>query len=105
MAGTVEVDGQLLTPGAMLYLGCARRELRLASGVGARVLLLGGEPFEEQIVMWWNFVGRSNDEIVQAREQWMTGQRFGVVADAGPPLPAPALPSGSLKPGGRVRGH
>ena len=67
MSGSVDVDGAALTPGAMIYLGCARRDLRLASTGGARLLLLGGAPFEEQIVMWWNFVARSNDEIAAAR--------------------------------------
>jgi redox-sensitive bicupin YhaK (pirin superfamily) len=104
MSGAIDVDGSTLTPGAMIYLGCARRELRLASVAGARVLLLGGAPFEEQIVMWWNFVARSNDEIVAARADWMDGDRFGDVAGyAGFRLPAPELPPGRLKPGGAVR--
>ncbi len=104
MDGAVEVDGVRLTPGAMLYLGCARRDLRLRSDDGARVLLLGGEPFAEKIVMWWNFVGRSNDEIVAARTEWSDGARFGTVADAGAPLAAPDLPPVRLMPGGAVRG-
>jgi redox-sensitive bicupin YhaK (pirin superfamily) len=104
MSGSVDVDGVPLTPGTMLYLGCARRDLRLSSADGARVLLLGGVPFEEQIVMWWNFVGRSNDEIVAARSDWMHGDRFGDVAGfGGYRLPAPELPGGRLKPGGAVR--
>jgi redox-sensitive bicupin YhaK (pirin superfamily) len=103
MSGWAEVDGVAISPGAMLYLGCGRRELRVRSEPGARVLLLGGEPFDEQIVMWWNFVARSNDEILEAREQWQDGSRFGVVADAGPPLAAPPPPVGRLKPGGSVR--
>jgi len=104
MSGAVEVDGLALAPGTMLYLGCARRDLRLSSNDGARVLVLGGAPFEEQIVMWWNFVARDNDEIVAAREQWVTGSTFGEVAGYdGFRLPAPALPPGRLKPGGAVR--
>jgi redox-sensitive bicupin YhaK (pirin superfamily) len=104
MSGSVDVDGAALTPGAMIYLGCARRDLRLSSAAGARVLLLGGAPFEEQIVMWWNFVARSNDEIVAARAEWMSGGRFGDVAGFdGFRLPAPALPPGRLRPGGAVR--
>ena len=103
MAGSVEVENATLSVGTMLYLCCGRRDLRLRASGPARVLLLGGVPFEEQIVMWWNFVGRSNEEIAAAREQWMTGSRFGVVAGAGEPLPAPPLPAGRLKPGGRTR--
>ncbi|MBV9487967.1 MAG: pirin family protein [Frankiaceae bacterium] len=103
MSGGMEADGVALAPGSMLYLGCGRNDLRLASDAGARVLVLGGQPFEERIVMWWNFVARSGDEIAAAREDWMAGDRFGEVSDAGARTPAPALPSGTLKPRGRVR--
>jgi quercetin 2,3-dioxygenase len=102
-SGAVDVDEVTLAPGAMLYLGAARRDLRLSTQTGARALLLGGEPFAEQIVMWWNFVARSGEEVAAAREQWMTGARFGAVAGAGDPLAAPPLPPGRLKPGGAVR--
>jgi redox-sensitive bicupin YhaK (pirin superfamily) len=105
MSGSAVVDGTHLEPGAMLYLGCSRRELRLATDGRARLLLLGGEPFEEQIVMWWNFVARSNDEIVAARSAWAEAStQFGDVAGFdGYRLPAPDLPPGELKPGGAVR--
>lgn len=67
-------------------------------------MLLGGEPFEEELIMWWNFVGRTQDEIARAREDWMSGDRFGTVHGYdGPPIPAPALPDVALKPRGRVR--
>lgn len=104
MSGSLEVDGVEVVPGGMLYLGCGRRDLRLRSSDGARALLLGGEPFEEQIVMWWNFVARTNEEIAVARADWADGNRFGVVwGYSGDPLPAPPLPAGRLKPGGRTR--
>jgi hypothetical protein len=49
--------------------------------------------------MWWNFVGRSHEEIVQARQDWEHGDRFGTVSGYnGDPLPAPALPTTKLKP-------
>jgi redox-sensitive bicupin YhaK (pirin superfamily) len=79
MSGSLEVDGVEVVPGAMLYLGCGRRDLRVRSDGAARALLLGGEPFDEQIVMWWNFVARSSEEIAAAREDWAAGNRFGVV--------------------------
>jgi redox-sensitive bicupin YhaK (pirin superfamily) len=103
MSGAAVVDGVTVTPGAMLYLGCGRADLRLDSENGARLMLLGGEPFAEQIVMWWNFVGRSTEEILDARRQWEDGSRFGTVADSGTPLAAPPAPPGRLKPGGSVR--
>jgi redox-sensitive bicupin YhaK (pirin superfamily) len=104
MSGEVEVDDEVLAPGAMLYLGCDRRDVRLAANRGARAMLLGGAPFEEQIVMWWNFVARTNEEIVEARAQWSAGQRFPDVRGyGGYRLAAPPLPPGPLKPGGAVR--
>ena len=45
------------------------------------MLVLGGEPFGEEVVMWWNFIGRSHDDVVAAREAWEAGpERFGSVA-------------------------
>jgi len=104
MSGSAEVDGTRLEPGALLYLGCGRRDLRLRSPEGARLLLLGGAPFEERIVMWWNFVARDNDEIVAARSRWNDRAGFADVPGFdGYRLPAPALPPGRLRPGGSTR--
>ncbi|PZG04084.1 pirin family protein [Nonomuraea aridisoli] len=102
--GVLLLDGEVaeLEPGALTYLPPGRSRVRL-SGHG-RVLLIGGEPFEEEIVMWWNFVGRSHDEIVAFRKEWMEGEGFGAVEGYdGEPLPAPVLPGTPLKPRGRVR--
>ena len=103
--GSAAVEGRTLVRGSLAYLGAERREVRLSSEVGARLFLLGGEPFHDELVMWWNFVGRSHAEIAEARADWMAGVadpdpggRFGVVAAYdGPPLPAPALPGVRLK--------
>jgi len=49
-------------------------------------------------VMWWNFVARTHKEIVEAREDWMAGRRFGTVTGyAGQPLPSPTMPVTRLK--------
>jgi quercetin 2,3-dioxygenase len=104
LAGDVTVDGAPVPYGSLLYLGRDRAELAVASAGPARLMLLGGEPFEEQLVMWWNFVGRSHDEIVAFRAEWERGVRFGtVVGFDGASLTAPALPATPLKPRGRVR--
>lgn len=104
MSGEAEVDGVPVLPGSMLYLGCGRRELPLRALSDAGLMLLGGEPFEEEIVMFWNFIGRSHEEIAQARGDWMNGTRFGEVKGYdGPPIPAPELPPVPLKARGRVR--
>ncbi|MGW0315919.1 pirin family protein [Streptomyces flavidovirens] len=104
MSGEAHVDGVPVLPGSMLYLGCGRTDLPLRADSDAGLMLLGGEPFEEELVMWWNFVGRSHEEIEQARKDWMEGTRFGEVHGyAGGRLPAPDLPPVVLKPRGRVR--
>ena len=102
VSGTPEVDGGPLAPGSLGYLGSGRSELRLSADAPARLLVLGGEPFAEEIVMWWNFVARSGDEVVAARERWQSGG-FVPVPDSGRALDAPQLPPARLVPRGRVR--
>lgn len=54
--------------------------------------------------MWWNFIGRSQQEIEEGRKDWMEGARFGEVHGYdGDRLSAPELPPVPLKPRGRVR--
>ncbi|GII93197.1 pirin family protein [Sinosporangium siamense] len=102
--GEAEIDGVPVSPGSLLYLGTGRRELRIRSAAGSRLMLLGGEPFDEEIVMWWNFVGRTGQEIAEARREWAEGELFGTVHGyAGPRLNAPPLPPTPLKPRGRSR--
>jgi redox-sensitive bicupin YhaK (pirin superfamily) len=106
LTGASEVDGVVLEPGPLLYLGAGRSELSL-SGESTRLLLLGGEPFEEQLVMWWNFVARDHDEIVAQRAEWMAGLAgsetpFGQVNGYdGDPLAAPPMPTTRLLPRSR----
>ncbi|MFD5120428.1 pirin family protein [Streptomyces sp. NPDC058385] len=104
MSGEAHVDGVPVLPGSMLYLGCGRAELPLRAESDASLMLLGGEPFDEELIMWWNFIGRTQDDIAQAREDWMSGSRFGEVKGYdGERLDAPAMPPVPLKPRGRVR--
>ncbi|WP_405670129.1 pirin family protein [Streptomyces sp. NBC_01530] len=104
MSGEAHVDGVPLLEGSMLYLGCGRTELPLRAESDAALMLLGGEPFDEELIMFWNWIGRTQGEIEQARLDWMEGRRFGEVQGYdGAPLPAPELPPVALKPRGRVR--
>jgi quercetin 2,3-dioxygenase len=108
MTGAADVAGAELKPGVLLYLDRGRSELVLESSEGARLFLLGGEPFDEPLVMWWNFVGRTHEEIAAARADWERdraawagaagGARFDAVTGyGGDPLPAPDLPTVRLK--------
>jgi len=68
--GSVRIDGQQIDAGPLAYLGAGREQIRIDSTEGARFVLLGGEPFEEDLVMFWNFVGRSHEEVALARADW-----------------------------------
>ncbi|GAA1166008.1 pirin family protein [Ornithinimicrobium humiphilum] len=104
--GELEVDGTALAPSALLHTAPGRSTTTLRAGAeGALLVLLGGPPFGEQIVMWWNFVGRSHEDVVAAREQWQAELghdphgRFGSFDyPGGESLPAPVLPHVRLRP-------
>ena len=98
LSGQPELDRTMLPLGSLLYLGCGRRELRLAGS--GRIMLLGGEPFAEQIVMWWNLIARNHDEIAQYRADWNDrGPQFEDVPGwQAQRLLAPPLPGGRLRP-------
>ena len=93
LAGTAEAAGCPLRPGVLGYLGIGRDDVLLEAPAPARALLLGGAPFPEPLLMWWNYVARERHEIVAAHRDWQAGtQRFGNVASslaridtAGPP--------------------
>jgi redox-sensitive bicupin YhaK (pirin superfamily) len=86
----VNVDGGVLTPGHLAYLGLGRDELRIDAYPGARVVLLGGEPFDESIVMWWNFVARDRAELEAAYRSWQDDDgRFGRFTSPLRRIPAP----------------
>ena len=92
LEGDGELEGQRLRERVLYYLSEGRAEAGFYSAHGARLLLIGGAPFGETIMMWWNFVARTPDEIAQARDDWEAHRRFGEVkAYAGPRLDAPSL--------------
>ena len=102
--GTIEIGGMSLAVADLGYQGPGSSSLHLrnAGDGSARVLLLGGTPFTEELVMWWNFVGRSHNEIASYRQSWEgADERFGAVQGYRGPvvrLPAPPLPTTRLRP-------
>jgi len=90
LQGAVSIEGQRLVPGEMLYLGTDRAQITLDSTEAAHLLLVGGTPFEEDILVWWNFVARTREEMVEATRDWNEGDRFGTVTSTDlPRLHAP----------------
>ena len=107
-AGVLVVDGSATVNGAetatteLAFAEVGAGMIRIESATGARAVVLGGTPFAEQLVMWWNFVERTHAEIRDAREQWEAGDpRFGEFSDhIGGRIPAPELPNVTLQPRG-----
>ncbi|XAS66333.1 pirin family protein [Micrococcaceae bacterium Sec5.7] len=113
--GGLTLDGEEVLPGPLGYLGTGRSSLDFEALPGTRFILIGGEPFREELLMWWNFVGRTHDEVAQAREDWeaqagledspAAAARFGLVKGHGPDagaeagrIPAPTMPGVRLRP-------
>ncbi|MCC2593013.1 pirin family protein [Tessaracoccus sp. OS52] len=99
-SGFVDFDGVRLDRSTMGVRDAGLDHLRITNPTDepARIMLLGGEPFDEGIVMWWNFIGRSHDDIVRLRQEWNEApdDRFGRVkgyVGSTPRLKAPELPT------------
>ena len=75
------VDGTVVTPGHLAYLGVGRDECELEQIEDTRAVLIGGVEFTEPLLMWWNFVARTDEEITAAYRDWTArSERFGPVA-------------------------
>ncbi len=94
LEGAVAVGGNdPVGPGNLLYVAPGHDELPLSPVDDTRLLLLGGVPFESRILMWWNFVARTRDEVDEATAEWNAGSdRFGEPGSALPRIPAPGTP-------------
>ena len=110
----VAVNGTAIVHRSLAYVPPGGDTIEITAGAeGARVILIGGVPLGEEIVMWWNFIGRDHDEIVEYRRRYQAelgfesahpddaGKRklFGGFPDGQPaPIPAPPLPISRLLP-------
>jgi quercetin 2,3-dioxygenase len=102
-SGSLTVGDEALKANELGYLAPGHAEIELTAAEDALILLLGGPPFGEQIVMWWNFIGREHDEVAAFRAEWQhlvdegSDGRFALpLDDPLPPLPAPALPNARM---------
>ncbi|SMY02448.1 hypothetical protein BAURA86_03193 [Brevibacterium aurantiacum] len=111
-SGDITVEDVELPTNALGYTGVGLSVMRISNRAetDARLVIIGGEPVNEEILMWWNFIGRTHEEIAQYREEWQAeGDRFGAVegyvgkggpgenADGLSRLPAPRLPDVRIK--------
>ena len=98
LRGAAHVAGEALAPGEWLYFAPGRTELDVRCEAEAQLLLLGGEPFGEELIIWWNLVARTQAEIEAALADWHAG-RFGLVrpGSEAAPLATPSLDGAQLK--------
>lgn len=98
--GPFEAEGTAVEHRQLQYLQPGREVVEIVVDRPTTVLLIGGEPFGEDLVMWWNFIGRSHEDIEDARRDWeAAAERFGHVDGHGDQvIPAPPLPQTQLKP-------
>jgi len=110
----VTVNSAAVGHRSLAYVPPGSDTLLISAGdTEARVILLGGVPLNERVVMWWNFIGRDHDEIVEFRRRYQAELGFEPLdpRDVGkpalfgvfppgqpPPLPAPPLPTSRLLP-------
>lgn len=94
LEGDLEVDGESVPVNELAYLGMGRDSVQVRLSAAGRVVLVGGEPLSEEVLIWWNFVGHSREEISQAQRDWEAGsERFGEIPDFdGERLVPPPLP-------------
>ncbi len=90
----VKVGEHVVEPGWLALVPAGADELPIeVRSPGGRVLLIGGEPLDTPISMWWNFVARDRDEIADAWRSWNArDERFGHVASPLERIEAPAPP-------------
>jgi redox-sensitive bicupin YhaK (pirin superfamily) len=96
-AGEAGVDGVRLRPGQLLYIPTGRHETAVAARADSALILLGGVPLGESLLMWWNFVARTPEEIAAATAAWRAGEFGSVGGYQGDPLPAPPLDAARLR--------
>jgi hypothetical protein len=98
--GAATVNGEPVALNQMEYLETGHQNLTITANKDSTLILLGGEPLGEKLLMWWNFIGRSHSEIVEMRRSWNSRERrFGEFPDhIGGWIPAPDLPNVELRP-------
>jgi len=110
-SGRASINGEDVPQHHLGYIVPGADELVIETAEPTRAILLGGVPFAEPIVMWWNFIARSHDEIVEMREAWQNDViaggdahgRFGSVDFPGAAIPAPEMPRVTLRARGGSR--
>ncbi|SDU80095.1 hypothetical protein SAMN04489737_1095 [Arcanobacterium phocae] len=107
-SGDIDLDGTAVARTELAYtgIGNSRLHIRNSADTPGRLLLIGGEPFTEQVVMWWNFLARDSAELGEMRQAWENeserfGKTLGYIGHDPTGLvriPAPVLPDVVIRP-------
>jgi len=93
LVGNIEIENQVLDLDTLFYLPCGHSTISFQARKGSRTLIIGGEPLNEDILIWWNFVARTKEEMVLATQAWNSHTAFGEVEGyQGERLTPPPLP-------------
>lgn len=94
LTGACEIGGERFEADELAYIPPGRKALTVACDSDTRLLLIGGEPLGKDVVIWWNYVGYHQQDIVAAEQDWEAQSlRFGDIPEwpgerlQGPPSP------------------
>jgi len=79
LIGNIEIANEIVDIDTLLYLPCGQSKISVRLQKGSRALIIGGEPFKEDILIWWNFVARTKEEMIKATTAWNNHAAFGEV--------------------------
>lgn len=99
VVGTLESEGQVYKKDQLLRFHrddmTDNTSINLAAKKGTRLMFIGGEPLDNRVLLWWNFVADSKEKLEQSVIDWNNGhERFGEVDSDMQRLVAPELPKG-----------
>lgn len=94
LIGNIKIANEIIDINTLFYLPCGQSKISIQFQAGSRILIIGGEPFKEDILIWWNFVARTKEEMILAVRAWKDHTAFGDVEGfQGDRLTPPSLSS------------
>jgi redox-sensitive bicupin YhaK (pirin superfamily) len=93
LRGAARVDGVALDSHSLCDLGAGRDRAILEVDDEATLMLIGGAPFGDAPLLWWNFAGRADADVREARDRYQRREGFGDLSIFGerPLLDAPNI--------------
>ncbi|MDO5059826.1 MAG: pirin-like C-terminal cupin domain-containing protein [Neisseria sp.] len=100
IAGQIETGGETFEKEELVVITGEGR-LKIRGKAGTHIMLLGGEPLAEPVLMWWNFVAYKAEDLQQAVDDWNNHHpRFGEIDLTGTGLKrlvAPDVPEAKMR--------